>query len=314
MGRPASAAYAPSGASADPFLVRAVLDTLAYADIFAHPLTAEEVHNFLVATPATVGEVRSALRGSAKLRRSVECAGGLFMLAGRGENVALRQRREERAAAVWPKARRWARILAALPFVRLVAVTGALAVDAADPGSDIDYLIVATERRVWTCRAVVTALARAARLLGASLCPNYVLSEGALALEVRTLYTAHELLQMVPLAGGETWRRLCRANAWVSELLPNARWRPPSDVAWPTEGKAARVVQWLLSGRSGERLERLLARWQVSRLTRKMARGALPQGEADFAPDSYRGHFDAHGARILSAWRARVDGLTGVAG
>jgi hypothetical protein len=315
VGRAATRRSSPTREVAgEPHLVRAVLATLAYADVFDYPLKAEEVHRFLVSSRATLEDVAKALSDSSIVPRYVEQEGGRFALAGRRANVPLRQRREEMAAHVWPRAQRWARVLAWLPFVRMVAVTGALAVDSVDAGADIDYLVVARQGRVWLCRAFVTALARASRLTGAVLCPNYVLSEGALTLEVRTLYTAHELVQMVPLAGVEAWGRLCAANPWVSEFLPNAAWVEPADGVRGVGGPLASLVEGALRGRIGDRLEAALARWQVARLTRKIAAGALAHGEATFSPDSYKGHFDAHGTHILRAWQARVRRLERVDG
>jgi len=294
-------------------LAAAVLATLAYADVFSHPLTAEEVHRFLVASRATPEEVSGVLR-LPEVRRHLGREGECFTLASGAGSVALRRRRQQVAVRMWPRARRWAKALACLPFVRLVAVTGALAVDAVDLGADIDFLIVARSGRVWLCRVLVTALARASRMGGAPLCPNYVLSEAALAVEDRSLYTAHELVQMVPLAGPQTWRRLCEANAWVADFLPNAGWGASPRSVRPAGGAAARLLERLLGGRLGDRLEATLERWQVAHLERKIARGQLRGGEAAFGRDGYKGHFDAHGVRILAAWRARVDRFAGAAG
>jgi hypothetical protein len=295
-------------------LARAVIATLAYADVFDHPLDAAEVHRYLVATPASRDEVADVLVRWRALGRVVESGSGRYALAGRRASAALRWGREGRARRLWPKARRWGKALAALPFVRMVAVTGALAVDAADPGADIDYLVVAAAGRVWTCRAFVTALARTATLAGVRLCPNYVLSEGALGLDVRTLYTAHEFVQMVPLAGAHAWAALRAANAWVSDFLPNAGWGAEGGCGGRVGGRFARASEAVLRGRLGARLEAALARWQVARLTAKIADGALRPGEAEFGRDSYKGHFDAHGARILAAWHARLAHLEEAAG
>jgi hypothetical protein len=119
---------------------------------------------------------------------------------------------------------------------------------------------------------------------------------------------------MVPLAGPETWRRLCEANAWVADLLPNAGWTPSSVPVRPVGGALARLLERVLRGRFGDRLEAALTRWQVSHLTGKIERGRLSIGEAAFGADGYKGHFDAHGFHILNAWRERLDRITGGAG
>jgi hypothetical protein len=295
-----------------PDLPRALLATLAYADLFDHPLTAAEVHRHLVAAHATLEEVTEALHRAPRLVRRTTRSGRFFTLAGREAIVEVREQREASAARLWPRARRWGRVFGALPFVRMVAVTGALAVDAVEPGADIDYLVVATTGRVWLCRALVTALARAARSAGTLLCPNYVLSERALGLAERTLYTAHELVQMVPLAGRETWERMREANPWVATFLPNAGEVPSTSVTpRPVGGTLAHLGEAALRGRIGDRLEVGLARWQASRLRRKINRGDLSGREAAFGADGYKGHFDAHGARILAAWETRLRQLDG---
>jgi hypothetical protein len=293
-------------------LAGAVLATLAYADLFDHPLSAEEVHRQLVAVRATPEEVAEVLQTSPRIVRSTSQSGGLFTLAGRDAIVEARRWREASAVRAWPQARRWGRALAALPYVRMVAVTGALAVDAVDPDADIDYLVVSTTGRVWTCRALVTALARVAGSAGIRLCPNYVLAERALALAERTLYTAHEMVQMVPLAGPETWQRMRDANHWVGTFLPNSLpLAPPPVSPRPVGGALARLAETALRGRAGDRLETALAHWQASRLQGKLSRGELSSGEAAFDADGYKGHFDGHGTRILAAWETRLRQLDG---
>ena len=286
----------------------AVLATLAYADVFDYPLTAKEVHRDLVAVRATPEQVGTALANLPGLR----CTDGYYMLPRREATVAVRRRRAAWAAALWPRALRWARVLAALPFVRMVAVTGALAVDSVDPGADIDFLVVAVAGRVWVCRALVTAVARLASVRGAALCPNYLLAADALAIPLRNHYTAHELLQMVPVAGQPTYSRMLDANWWLAGFLPNAYpTRAPARAPGPVGGTFARLAEAALCGRLGDALELRLQRLQTARLRRKIAAGKLGGREASFGADGYKGHFDAHGERITRAWTERVQELLG---
>src|SRR3990172_11192340 len=104
----------------------------------------------------------------------------------------------------------------------MVGITGALAMDNSAHGDDIDVIIVTARGRVWTARLIVIGLVYAGKLFGDTLCPNYILSEDALALEQHDLFAAHEFAQMTPLVGFEVYQRMRAANPWVGEFLPNA--------------------------------------------------------------------------------------------
>ena len=118
-------------------------------------------------------------------------------------------------------AARYGALIAKLPFVRMVAVTGSLAVENAEAADDIDYLIVTSKGRLWLPRAMTILVVRLGGLRGVTLCPNYLLSESALALSERDPYTARELFQMRPLIGHDVHARMLAANMWCRELLPN---------------------------------------------------------------------------------------------
>src|SRR5205085_8843103 len=111
------------------------------------------------------------------------------------------------ATDYWHRAIHYGHIMGGLPFVRMVAVTGALAMDNIADG-DVDYLVVTEPGRLWLCRALIVGLVRVAALRGTELCPNYFLSERALVLHERNLFIAHEVAQMVPVAGLETYQRM----------------------------------------------------------------------------------------------------------
>src|SRR5690242_6496231 len=168
---------------------RAVLRTVAYADVFDYPLQALEVHRYLHGTAATVEATEVALAACSALGGALSCRDGFYTLRGREGLVAVRDRRAAIAARLWPAALTYGRLIAGLPFVRMVAVTGSLAWDNVDDGGDIDYLIVTEPGRLWVCRWLSALVGRAARLEGVILCPNYVISTRALALADRSLYT-----------------------------------------------------------------------------------------------------------------------------
>ncbi len=285
-----------------PELQQAILQTIAYADVFEYPLSAAEVHRYLVGVPASPEMVRAQLTHLSQqaLLLSHE---GYYTLAAREGNLAARQRRAAVAATLWPQALFYGRQVAALPFVRMVAVTGALAADNVDPDADIDFLIVTEPGRLWLCRLLVILLVRAAAQRGAVLCPNYFLSERALLLEEQSLFAARELVQMVPIAGMSTYGAMRRLNAWTDAHLPNATGAPPKTLPeTPRMEPLKHAAEAVLRTAPGAWLDQ----WEMQRKVRKFERQYAYHTEANFSPDWCKGHFDAHGQRIMDAYQARV--------
>jgi hypothetical protein len=281
-------------------LEEAVLRTLAYSDIFDYPLTAEEIWRCLP-VQTSLADVDAVLMTMTDAATSVA---PYHMLAGREAIAATRERRRRASSQLMRRAKTWGAAIAALPFVRGVAITGSLAVDNADAAEDIDYLIVAKRGRVWTARAFTYALVRSAKLTGVELCPNYVVAEDALAMD-ESAYVARELVQMRPLAGARVMQSMLDENPWWKHYLPNAapaalqttpRWSPRWLQALP---------EAVLSGRVGDALEGAILQRKGGRLRR----AAGINDEAIFDARMAKGHVDGHRGRIESALAARLERL-----
>ena len=284
----------------------AILRTLLYADVFDYPLTPAEIHHYLIAERATPDAVQATLASSAWLAARVTRVNGYFAVADRAEVGSLREERQRYSAALWSLARRWAARIGCLPFVRVVAVTGALAMDNSSAGDDIDFLIVAAPGRVWLARAMTIALVRVARLCGVGLCPNYVLSQSALAQDRHDLFVAHDLAQMVPLVGHAVYAEMRAANEWVVELLPHARHPLHSEPELAPRNwlrALQRLGERLLSGPLGDAVEA----WERRRKLRKFSSAAQKPGSAaQLDADHVKGHFDDHGHFILAEYEKRA--------
>lgn len=316
----------PDGADAA-MAESAILQAVAYSDIFDYPLTGAEIHRYMVGIGASLESVQALLSGDS-LSARLSHRSGFYLIPGRDPIVETRRRRSEVAASMWPRARRYGATIARLPFVRMVAVTGALAMDNVDPNTDIDYLVVTEPGRLWLCRAMVVAFVRLAARRGDLICPNYFLSAQSLALGEPDLFTAHELVQMVPLAGLDTYRQMCRLNSWAGWFLPNAFNAPrragpeAPPVALHRDGaslqdgvakpRASRAAESALRSPIGASLER----WEMRRKVRKLS-GQAESGEAtcdfpaeiDLTADHCKGHFDSHRRRTIDAYSQRLDRL-----
>jgi len=294
---------------------QAALRAVAYADVFEYPLLAAEVHRYLHGATASPEATAEALAWCSTSGHALSCTDGYYTLPGRERLVDLRRRRTAFARQLWPAAIKYARLIAGLPFVRMVAVTGSLAWDNVAGGADIDYMIVTEPDRLWLCRWLVAALRRVAHRDGVSLCPNYVVSMRALALADRDLYTAYELARMTPIAGLGTYRRLRRANPWTIEFLPNTEGPPPRPPHTDTHAASTRTHRALARlARLGERAMRsplgaVLERGEMTYRIRKRATQGVAQIEASYSRDWYKEHTSGHRHRAMAAFADRIEGL-----
>jgi hypothetical protein len=284
---------------------QAIVDALAYSDVFDYPMTAGQIRRYLVNTPATPAQVDAALAEDPWLRDRIESKEGQFCLAGRSATFALRASRAGHSDWLWRRARVLGRVIATLPHARLVAIIGSLTMDnARSRADDIDLFIVTAPGRVWLTRAAVIVLVRLARLARIDLCPNYILSERQLRMESQDLFTARELAQMRPLYGSAAYHALLDANDWLGAVLPNAdpRTSALADLG-PVASFAQRMFEWPLRGRLGETLETRLRLRKVRELEQQ-AKSAGSR-EAVLQPEVCKGHMDNHGRKIRQEYTLR---------
>lgn len=286
-----------SALHAFPSLEHAVLATLAYSDLFDHPLTLDELHRFFI-SPATRDEVAIC----ASSTKGVGYKDGYYFLDDRPEIVDIRRRREADSSMAFRRAIIYGRIFGSLPFVRMVAVTGSLAMLNLSKNRDMDFMIVTEPGHVWTARAFVLAFGRLARLFGDVICPNVILSERALAWEVKNLYSAREFAQMIPVSGMEVFRQLLEANPWVNEILPNVSLEPTGSSAVGKQNPLQSILELFLSNPLAARFEY----WEMSRKIRRFKAQKGYGAETNFSADVCQGNFDHHGQWAMKMYRERL--------
>jgi hypothetical protein len=302
MIEPAQRIAAPTSRGAA--LRRAILAELIYADLFDHALTRAEIHRYLIGHAASAAEVTAMLDEAVERGFDIGQTEDRFHLRGRTQLANVRRERLAASAELWPVAQRYGAWIARLPLVRMVGVTGALAMNNARPDDDIDLFILSQPGRLWLSRLLVLGVVKLAARQGYVLCPNFFLSTDHLRLSERNLFTAHEVVQMIPLERNRWYEAFIDANGWVTDFLPNAlagetaAARPPSMKRFAT-----RLVAGFLSARLFDPVERWEMHRKVRRLTRRLDHEG---GSVAFSPGECRGHFAAHDARILAAYRRRL--------
>ncbi len=283
-------------------LSRALLYAIAYADVFDYPLTALEIHRYLTGVRAPVEAVNRALAKDSQFMR----IGDYFTLPDREEIVSIRMQREAHSRKLLRRAIQYGRILGALPYIRMVGLTGSLAVLNVSTVVDFDYMLVTARGRLWTARAFALAFNRLTRLQGNTLCPNLIISEEALEWPHHDLYSARELCQMVLIAGKEVHSRLMQANPWVFSFLPNCSLDSSREQGATSVAPTFRsIIELPLRGGLGDRLEAWEMNRKIARFTRQHGYGE----ETIFNADLCQGNFDHHRSRTYEALEKRLAGF-----
>jgi hypothetical protein len=288
-------------------LEAAILRTVLYADVFDFPMKIEEIHHYLISDePVSLVDVAQALHQSIILKQQLQQIGEYVIFKGSDNLIETRRKREAASTSLWPQAVRWGHVLSALPYVRMVALTGALAVrNAADHDDDLDYMIITAPHRVWLARAFAILMVKIGRMRGVTICPNYVLSETNLTQTRRDIFLAHEVAQMVPIYGSDCYRRFREVNNWSYQQLPNAvdPFFDEPEIQLGTSRIIKHVLEIVFGGAIGNWFEHWEYRRKLNRFSVDLQ---TPNSSAQVDDTQIKGHFNDHGHPVLQKYTRRL--------
>ncbi|HTK03530.1 MAG TPA: hypothetical protein VL401_02050 [Alphaproteobacteria bacterium] len=145
-----------------------------------------------------------------------------------------RLQREKYSLSKLKLAKKAAKILAKIPTIKFVGITGSLAMMNSNKDSDIDLMIITKTGTMWTTRLLVHCLLFTVhyplrrpniKKQKDMLCINLWLDENDLIWNKadRNIYTAHEIAQVVPLVNkNQTYEKFLWENKWILDFWPNA--------------------------------------------------------------------------------------------
>lgn len=279
----------------------AVLRSVTYAALFDYPLTLSQLHASLVEVRADEESVASWWRNSALLQATIDQRDGLYFPAGRHDLIGTRARREVLSRALLHRDRRILTLVASMPFVRMVAVSGSLAHLNAEDSADLDLFVITSPHRVW---AVTVCLLVIARCLGwrRRLCLNYVISDDALRVEPADLFSANQIIHLRPVTGAEVFARFVDANSFVARYYPN--FVIPPQAASP-RSVMRRAIESVLSAGVAPAIERgarALYGWHLNR----RAAAWQSRDQVRLEPDCLKLHTSSHRAAALRRYDEAV--------
>ena len=166
--------------------------------------------------------------GPAGLSAYIARKRGFYFLKKNSHGYAKRINEGKTGIKKWRIAKRMARLISFLPHVRMVAVTGSLALYTTNKNSDIDMLIAARGGHIWTTRVFVSMLThllgkrRHGKLIRDRICLNHYISDKNLLLRPEHLFSAHICSSFIPVWDkDEIGKNLVTTNApWTKPYFP----------------------------------------------------------------------------------------------
>lgn len=216
-------------------LKKNILATIAYYDGLNYPLTVFEVWKYLIRsdyyTPnndekITLAQISCQLQDK-ELTKYIEHYNGFYFLKGRSELVSKRIINGKLSAGKIKRLRFVAGLLRLVPFVRMIAITGALAMKNARVESDWDLFIVTKYKKIWTCRTLVTIFLhllgkrRHGKHVADRVCLNFFVTNESLEIITKDLFSANEYMFLFPLYGQEIHTKFQIKNRWIKNMKPS---------------------------------------------------------------------------------------------
>jgi hypothetical protein len=301
-------------------LSKSILNTIIYYDLLDYPLTSFEVWKYLLSeNGCTLGEVFEAL-DSRESKAHIDEFRGFYFLKGRKVLVERRIQNDKNSIAKYKIAEKVAGWLRFVPFVRMVAVTGTLAMKNSQKNSDIDFFVVLEKGRIFTGRLLVTAMVhilgrrRYGKNIKNRVCLNYFATTGRLEIQRQDLFAANEYTFMYPLFGSDVFQEFCKKNLeWVNKFKPN--WEIPKlkpakyfvEVK-PLQRAMQRFLESLINTMRGDRIES----WQKRKQTARIERNPLTKKEGAYVAATDENLIflpEPQGVRIEEEWQRRLEGL-----
>lgn len=228
-------------------LEKSILATIGYYDVLDYPLTGFEVFKYLINPSHIIAQseqekglkseslakpkfldVLKALKNKS-LINFIEEKNGFYFLRGREKMIRTRIDCQKISEQKWKKVKKIISLLQVIPYIRLIAISGSVALDNAKKQSDIDLLIITKHKRIWTVRFLITFLIhllgkrRHGQKTANRICLNHYITDKSLKINFPSLYNAQTYAHLIPVLEIEKgiYKKFQQANQWIENYLAN---------------------------------------------------------------------------------------------
>ena len=266
-----------------------IISVLKYFSFFAYQPTLEEIHTFL---PAKISKNELKME--------------LDRLKYTPPQYSIERKISKRKLKNW-RFKVYVKLLSFFPQIKLVGLSGSIAMMNARTDDDIDLFIITAKNRLFTGRFIALILAQ---ILGLrrkrdyttlmrphssciyknKVCLNLFFDESNLKVPKfkQTEFVGHEVLQMKPIINKNyTYEKFLEANKWVFELFPNAKsqinYKYYSGVIPVKTGIQTKITLFGIS----DRIEQILKNFQLLLINKHKTTEIITNSQLWFHPDDF---------------------------
>jgi hypothetical protein len=275
---------------------KALLYALLYSDIFNFPLTEEELWlDVIHEKKINKDTVRKTIKSLSKF---ISFKNGFFCLAGKEKIINNRKEGTKIAQEKIKIAVSVAEYLSYIPTILFIGITGRLSHIDAGRDDDIDIFIITKKNTIWATRLFMLAVLEMMNVRRVrndtdprgKVCPNLIIEESTLAwpVEKRDLYTAHEIVHVLPLfARNNIYQKFRAKNEWTNRFYPNRKGKYPNEI-YIKKPKSYIVIKTISFLLTLPLFENIFAKLQRIYMKNKITKEVILPNFLAFHPHDYR--------------------------
>lgn len=198
------------------------IGSIIYHDIFEYPLTRNELNKWILGKDVRVLKKETVIFHKKH-----------YLLSGKEAGVDKKLERKKISSFKMGITTQAVYVLARIPTILCVLVTGSLAMDNSVKRSDIDLMVITKSKTLWSTRLISYFLLKIsgfhlrkprAKEEKDRLCLNMWIDEDNLIWpeKDRNIFTAHEIAQITPVLNRGGYGKFINANLWAKKYWPNA--------------------------------------------------------------------------------------------
>jgi hypothetical protein len=232
-----------------------IIRTLAYYDIFSYPLTAEEIYYNLGNNHTSLEEITYELKNLTS-NNIVYSKGEFFQLIDDEKYIHRRRNGNELAKKRLKTARKVSDFISRFPFIRGILLSGSISKGFMEVDSDIDYFVITHPNRVWFSRLMLMLFKKIFLFNSKKIfCINYFVDSENLEIEEKNIFTATEIVTLLPTFGKDIYEEFYKKNFWVKQFYPNYPKRETKEVIDRKNGNIKLLLEKILGKKFGDKID-----------------------------------------------------------